>query len=244
MTALIRFKPHGGGILDRNKRDGAVLVLGDTMKSASVWSDMSGRGNHGLVYGATTPPPATPQALGYLFDGVDDYVDAGNDASLNFTKTSSFSGSAWINISNIAASNYIFSKQRILSPYEGYGFSVNTDGKLWVQLVDTTVKSKRVNSSQTLVGGVWYHVGFTYNGSTSASGIKIYINGLDKTGTILFDEAFITDMSNILPFQIGVRDITHEPFNGSIDEVRIYNRALSAGEITKLFNRYRGKFGI
>ena len=233
MTALIRFKPHGGGILDRNKRDGAVLVLGDTMKSASVWSDMSGRGNHGLVYGAGTPPAATPGALGYLFDGVDDYVDCGNNASLDITNAITIS--AWVKTS-MASATYGANLVRkggaayFLSLGDGVASSPKVTGYLyingdWRSLKGTTA----VND------GNWHNALFTYDGSY----LRVYRDGVIDATPLLYVGSINTDA---LALELGYYGLGF--FNGSIDEVRIYNRALSAAEIKRYFERTRILFGV
>jgi len=112
-----------------------LLWLNDNGKTASNWYDQSGKNNHGLVYGAGTPPPATPGALGYDFDGVDDYVNVGNNASLNFG-TGDFTISAWVQVSSIAELGYtIYSKHdAALTDSAGYAFQIYEDDLYFFRL--------------------------------------------------------------------------------------------------------------
>ena len=231
MTALIRYRPHGAGILDRNKRDGAVLVLGDTMKSASVWSDMSGRGNHGLVYGAGTPPAATPGALGYLFDGVDDYVNAGNAASLNITNAITIS--AWVFKKNNSITGHVLGKRTATTGYFLYDASETT--MIFTVKIGGVSKSATTNS-QTFLNN-WNHVVGVYNGSN----VIIYVNGIKQT---LMSSITGNIDSNTNSLFVGSYDGTVQFFDGSIDEVRIFNRALNATEIKRLYERTRILFGV
>jgi len=232
LTALIRFKPHGGGILDRNKRDGAVLVLGDTMKSASVWSDMSGRGNHGLVYGAGTPPAATPGALGYVFDGVDDYVDVGNAASLNITNA--ITVSAWVKPTGAHAGGYggIWDSNAA----DGRILIVN-DGSLLAQFTIGGVAKSITAAVNSVPLNVYTNVIFVCDGAEAV----FWINGAKQTPTAA--TGTILTSTQIRKIGWGHAAATYF-FNGSIDEVRIFNRALSATEIKRLYERTRILFGV
>jgi len=229
LTALIRTHPFG-----RNKdRHGRVLYLSDTQKSASVWSDMSGRGNHGIVYGAGTPPAATPGALGYDFDGVDDYVDAGNAASLNIEGAAPFSVSFWIKHTGDGVSPYPrpLYKQRYVSPTDRGGWIVylTNAGSLGFQTNNNT----NVSSSTTISKNIWYHVIATYDGTNQRLYVDAVLKDTDaSTGTGTHAVANLTFGS-----QGGY-------FNGSINEVRIFNRALSATESKRLYNRTRILFGV
>ena len=229
---LIRSRPHGKGILGRNK-PGPVLYLGDTQKSASRWSDISGRGNHGLVYGAGTPPPATPQALGYLFDGVDDYVDCGNNASLDITNEVTIAGWVKPNITSVWWGAF----GKGASDTNGYRIILQgSTGKPYFDF-KTTIGSKQLISTTVLNFGSWNHIVAIYDPDGGANNVKIVLNGITTqdthSGTIL---------TTADPFKIGVQAAKY--FNGSIDEVRIYNRALSTSEIKRYFERTRILFGV
>jgi len=216
---------------------GLVAYYNDDGKSAATWQDMvnypNGK-NNGTIYGATTPPPATPQALGYLFDGVDDYVDAGIDASLGFSNN--FTAIVWSNETNVD-DNYrmIIDKTDFSAGFKGWNiFRMKTSlgGKMRFEIltgVDTTVQ---IFSNSAMTTG-WHQIVVTM----SSGELKMYVDDVlqtdQKSGTMT--------SANTTHLLISTSSY---PFQGSIDEVRIYNRALSAGEITKLFNATRGKFGI
>jgi len=229
---LIRSRPHGKGILGRNKT-GPVLYLGDTQKSASVWSDMSGRGNHGIVYGAGTPPPATPQALGYLFDGVDDYVDAGNGASLRDTLLG-ITVEAWIYPTNYTGhtSNQWVIVSKFTYPTLGWWFHLRNGGDVNFNTLDGAVHY--TVTSVTIPLNQWSHVVGWSNGITN----KIYINGIERasaaSGTLTASNANLRIAATT----------TDYIFQGTIDEVRIFNRALSATEIKRLYDRTKILFGV
>jgi hypothetical protein len=84
-------------------------------------------------------------------------------------------------------------------------------------------------SNSVIATGVWYYLATTYDPSTRQ--VKIYINGVsDRTVTLS------TGLSLTANFSIGGDAHNDNAFDGLIDEVQIYNRALSASEILAIFN--------
>jgi hypothetical protein len=107
------------------------------------------------------------------------------------------------------------------------------EGKVYSHLIHAWDKNViRVNTKNPVSLNQWHHVFVTYDGSSKAAGVTIYVDGkpapLDRThdaltGTIRTDR----------PLVIGRRS-ANAPFKGNIDEVRLYSRALSAGEVEQL----------
>jgi hypothetical protein len=197
-------------------------------------SDSSGNGNHGtLMNGPIWIDGKRLKALD--FDGVDDYVEVPHSTTLTFPN---FTLEAWIylrtDIGNeqrrIISKQY--TEQRSYSfDIFGNGYSGSTgnqlvlsigNGATWINFMSTTHLTKET----------WYYVVGTHEGTTS----KIYINGgLDKEGTTTTQT---TD--NPAPLTIGCSHETgpENPhisafFPGIIDDVRIYDRALSQQEIQR-----------
>ncbi|MDI6891368.1 MAG: LamG domain-containing protein, partial [Thermodesulfovibrionales bacterium] len=85
---------------------------------------------------------------------------------------------------------------------------------------------------------IWYHVAMSYN-STSRE-IKTYVNGELKDTTILSGLNSYEIDTSTYSFEIGYTGAPSDPqwFNGTIDEVRIYNRALNASEIQAHYEEY------
>jgi len=208
-----------------------VLWLNDNGKTASNWYDQSGKNNHGTVYGATTPPPATPQALGYLFDGVDDYVDVGSAASLN---NSNFSISLWYK-SYEKTSIKVLTSKRKNSDY--WAIMQRADG-IRLELFNGISYFNSLYFDNYLINE-WHNVVTT----VSNSNYLLYVDGL-----LISDSSDLTDFEPVLEDKIFIANMEAAPtlynFNGSIDEFRIYNRALSADEIWSHYITQKGKFGL
>jgi hypothetical protein len=90
------------------------------------------------------------------------------------------------------------------------------------------VDGKSVSGSTTLSSGVTYHVAGTFDGST----LNVYVNGVNDGSLV----ATTTIPTNSLPLRIGADQTGANRFSGWIDEVEIFNRALSQSEIQAIFN--------
>lgn len=183
---------------------------------------------------------------GMEFDATDDYVSTGDYES---TFQDDFTLSAWVrtNDGNSAVIQNIFGVQN--TSFGRISAHIHTNGNLFFTL-DTENVSEiyPTNGTYSFSDGPseWTHLTFTVVGSdTSDYAMKIYANGeLVKWGSLsgLLLSEINTSSKNLY---IGANnDSTPEKyFYGDIDEARIYNRALSAGEVKDLYNWAPGPVG-
>ncbi len=180
-------------------------------------SDSSGNGNHGTIYGAIFVQGVSGQALS--FDGMDDYVDNGNNLNL---QTSVVTVEGWIKASDLSQhAPTIITKSRKGS--DGYVMGT-IDGSFFIEISHPggwNIISKGIQAD------TWYHVAMTYENNKLIG----YLNG-EEFGNLSYTMATPV----IEPLKIGHGYDTMgswgtKGFNGFIDEVRIYNRALNASEI-------------
>jgi serine/threonine protein kinase/formylglycine-generating enzyme required for sulfatase activity len=82
--------------------------------------------------------------------------------------------------------------------------------------------------------GRWRHLFVTYDGKSKAAGVRIYIDGRPAPMEVLKDQLTET-IRNKVPLQIGRRSPTRFPFQGALDDVRIYNRRLDDNEVASLY---------
>ena len=163
-----------------------------------------------------------------IFDGVDDYIDCGDDTSLNITNYVTIS--AWIKFS-ATHSDYA----NIAGRWENgepsmYSIAVKSDNKI-VFLSKNDGETRDATSINTYNDGNWHFV----VGYMDGSNVRLNIdNGVEN----IVGEAYTGDVTEnpTMPFKIGSWE-TGQYFNGSIDEVKIYNRALSADEIRNLYEQ-------
>lgn len=152
------------------------------------------------------------------FDGTDDYMDIGNDSSLSISGALSIT--AWIYADSLSGFPMIISKRKSLFEH-AYQF-YSTSNKL--NYNNGTI----VQSTGTISTGVWTHVGVTFDGS---GGVSFYINGSSAgTATAASTNPTNTDAVTIAKAYNG------NYFNGKIDELALFNSALSASDITAIYN--------
>lgn len=165
----------------------------------------------------------TGQALS--LDGTSQYAAVPDDASLDIT--GSITLAAWIRPKKQALQNII--KKAIIGSENGYELSLSTEGNVFFRFNQTTsLDSFRLNSTGSYPddGETWMHIAATYDGSSI---IKIYINGVENASKALTAPPPIN--TNALSLVIGAQSDASRKFFGTIDDVRIYNSALSAAQI-------------
>jgi Concanavalin A-like lectin/glucanases superfamily len=94
--------------------------------------------------------------------------------------------------------------------------------------------------SGTLSPNTWYHVVAVYDGGTTNSSIKLYLNGVRVDDADGGSGTFVSLANTASIFTVGATgDDYSYPFAGKIDDARVYNRALSATEVKQLYNAER-----
>ena len=196
---------------------GLVAAYGFDEGSGTSTADQSGNGNVGAL--SNTLWSATGKFGSALsFNGSNARVNVNDSASLHFTN--GFTLEAWIRPNALSDWATVVLKER--TGYYAEALYADTDtGKPSAHVYTSSDHELRGPSS--LPVGSWSYVTATYNGSTLA----LWVNGTQVasqavTGTII---------ANTGPLRIGGNAIWGEYFNGLIDEVRVYNRALNATEI-------------
>ena len=188
--------------------------------------DDSGYGNDGIVNGATWTTGRFGGALS--FDGVDDYASVPHDASLNITGDITISAFVYLTQGG--------SNQAIVTKCVGGGARDNpfafyttyhAEPDLCLVRADASAH-ERVYGSRNILIGQWHHVLVRVEDKVP----DFYVNGI-VTGKYADTTFTRTPIGNANPLLIGRRD-DGLYFNGIIDEVLIYNRALSDSEIMTL----------
>lgn len=170
----------------------------------------------------------------HTFDG-GEYVSLGN--TMGFERTNPFSISTWIKTPTGGSGN-IFTKGLAQSGGPAYGAfeGIYGAGIVDFDLTGSDLTGLRVAALSTAINdNNWHYLAITYDGSSSPSGIKIYIDGISQTLTTEvnnLDSSIITTN----PFIIGVRTDLNSPFTGQIDNMKVYPYALSSSQITSDYN--------
>lgn len=196
--------------------------------SGTTAYDRSGQGNNGtLTNGPSVYPGKVGQALS--FDGTDDYVTLGQPTILN-NLTAPMTVSAWVKPSAFpSAGNYM----TIVGKMYDWQLEVHDNGGVMFRRWSAYQSSG--GTPAALGTGIWSHVAVTLS-TDGSNNCLIYVNGvLNSTGTIA--TPLNTNTANTKISGYIQSDINY--FAGPIDEVRLYDRALSAAEIATLYNMSR-----
>jgi hypothetical protein len=193
-------------------------------------NDESGNGNNGTVNGATLTTDRFGNAnKAYSFDGVNDFVKVLDNDLLDLTQNLTLS--AWISPNSVINEQAIIGKGKI-SSQTGYSLLHNVliPKKTGISIQNQPIPASEAHiNSSTLNLNTWYQLVGTYNGSK----LKLYVNGIlvDTVSTsIQLMPNSLTDL------YIGCELSGFRFFNGKIDDIGIWNRALTQQEITALFN--------
>ncbi len=193
--------------------------------------DSSGRGNGGTLANGPQWVPGNDGGALY-FDGTDDYVDLGTPSELylpeNYTYTAWFK--VGVDINGDSGAQYLLCIGSRSDLVFGEEDGVGINGDLSLHYYDSATTFHAVGIGQTVWSSdEWHMVAGTKD---SATGHKIYLDGeLKNSDTNTNDDNHAT--SRII--SIGAMGWnTDEYFNGTIDDVRIYNRVLTQEEIQEV----------
>ncbi len=129
-----------------------------------------------------------------------------------------------------APSGAIVTRDEDIFEPNGHGLNLR-DGRIEYDYVTKWVdEGIRLRTEKKITLNQWHHVALTYTGSRWASGVKIYVDGEDQKLEILLDDFNSQGAVKREPLRIGAGGGHENRFHGSIDEVRIYKRALSPAE--------------
>lgn len=228
------------GTLDNIVTNGLVFNLDASQKgsypgSGSNWVDLAGSATATLYNGAVY----SSNNSGIIsFDGVNDYVNSGYDLSWN--NSNSITVDFWVSPSTISGGNYgIIGKEHPDWEWAFFQYASN------LQLVYWNTAGGHTNDMDFAVyafptANTWYHVVYTWNGSTST----FYVNGTNAGSKVSSNPSINQNRSNNV--MIGGHTYVWGDYywNGKIGSVRFYNRALSQSEITQNYNASKTKYGL
>ena len=199
-------------------------------KFGSEVTDLSQSNNTGIVFGAQSVDGKFGQALS--FNGVNQWVNISNPQNVNF-KTQSFSITQWIKFTTQGPKENIPLRRESILPRNLAGFNI-VGNNLKFELYDSKIEGSfsqqyKATPSINLADGQWHFVAGVRDGDK----IYLYADGVlvgSQLGVINFNFTG-SSLLSLGSYTTGNGGF----FSGAVDEIHIYNRALTENELSLLF---------
>jgi hypothetical protein len=228
MSIIIKNASHGPKVVT----DGLVLCLdaGNSKSypgSGTTWTDLSGNGNNGTL---TNGVGYNSGNLGSLvFDGTDDFIDFTSDSNLLPAAGLTVS----VRIKTGVADRWLVNKTSNSST-KGYSM-VGTIASFMQFGVNGII----VTTPSVITTGAWLNLVGTWTPSTS---LLMYQNGvLVNTNTTSIPSSIINPSVNL---EIGRNPNGTDNWDGNLAQVSIYNRALTASEVSQNYNALKSRYQV
>lgn len=232
-------------ILKTDFVDGKVQLKGDISSDVYVYyklnessgtfvSDSSGNGRNGNTI--NNPSWVAGKLNNCIeFNGaLSQMVDSGAIASFERTEPKSYE--FWFN-TTITTLRSIIVKY---SSTQVKGFLCElTGGNIIFRLYSSGTKHLDIQTVTSWANGLWHHCVITYDGTSYASGVKIYIDGISQSLTTISDTLDST-IINTNPLLIGSRG-TSAHYYGKLDEILIWGKVLTQSEVSYRYNAGTGR---
>ena len=230
---------YTGGIVT----DGLVLHLDAAKRdsypgSGTTWHDLSGNGNDGtLTNGPTFSGVAKDAAI--EFDGSNDVVEL--PAANTILDDTYYTIECWIKSSDDGTSSGQYATFIGTRVGKNASLARNSNGGQAMFLFDTVAEGNtNLVGTSVVFDENWHHIVGTFDNGVG----KLYVDGVLENTATKTAPADLSSESSVI-FGIG-RDpsSTSRIFSGEIAIGTVYNRALTASEISQNFNAQRGRYGI
>lgn len=174
------------------------------------------------------------------FDGSDDYITMGDVLGTLIDRYTTFTVSVWVRPGTVSTSHVVIARQNETTLPSGWNLYVQ-NYEFGFGLIHTWI----TNCIQTYSTGtvdltdeLWHHIVITYDGSGDGSGVSFYFDGQPMARAVAYNNLTSSIYKSGTPLTIGKRDISGSPqyYPGSIDNVTLWNKELSAAEVLELHN--------
>ena len=204
--------------------------------SGSTWTDLSDQGNNGTISGCAYLSSAPAN---FNFDGSNDRITFSSAQDVGGEITMSF----WVYPSVLNSSINTFLSTKGSSTSTGYAFYANgwntTNRKLIFEVANGSSAGSVQSADDVVVDNQWQNFVVTCVRSTGAT--VLYKNG----SSITTDTLSITDWGNSGTFEIGkFFGISNYWYDGRMAIAQVYNKALTATQVSNHFDSFKGSFGL
>ncbi len=224
----------GNGLALTGSETGLVSVWHmDALNPGWLIGDSSGKAHHGNATDDVLYDANGQVGSALEFDGSDDYIEIADSDALDITN--SITISTWIKSDDVTKQQVIISKNDAGGD-DGFFMHVTAVGAAEFRYWGGEGEAIAYTPTYTILNNNWYHLVGRFDDDSNTH--EIYVNGV-LSGTGAGTKTMATNNESL---RIG-RQPGGNFFDGSIDEVAIWGRALSVAEIEKLYQRGHGKFG-
>jgi hypothetical protein len=224
----------GGGV--NIVTNGLVLYLDASntksyVSGSTTWNDVSRSGNNGTLTNGPTFNSGNGGSI--VFDGSNQYIKPPNSTTLQLTN---FTLSSWVRINVQNIDQFIIDTSTNGGSGFGYSYRIKTDNKIRFWAYDA---NNALDSTTTISPNIWYNILVTYNNTSKIQ--SIYINGVFNVSNTHTNTFVVSTVTNL---QIGGSLVLGGYINGNIAQTSIYNRNLSASEVSQNYNATKSRFGL
>ena len=170
------------------------------------------------------------------FSGTD-YLSISDASQSGLDGMTDLSIAAWVNPDTLSNSeNAVVSKFDNGAGQRQYEMNIRSTGEIRVSIGHaggSTASSVETTTSTITVGGGWFHIGFSFDGS--ASRVRVYLNGSELTNNTV---TATTIVNSGAPFHIGTRGESSPAgqfFDGQIEQVLLWNKVAAASEFLDIY---------
>lgn len=229
---------YDNNLFDYTKNIISQIQLDTANTGASLIRDVGFRntGCNGTVVGAPTISNNMSGGKALKFGGTNDYVNFGTTINSYLATDKKFSVSFWFKSEVSATDQALFSNADFASPFKGFDIVMVAAGTLRIDLVQEvspTQFARRVTTA-TYNNNAWRHLVVTYDGLFAATGIKLYIDGVEQTLTTQ-QNGIVGAATSVTNLQVGARDALNIPLNGQLSNIMVFDKELTYLEAKDLY---------
>lgn len=223
-------------ILDTNE---PILKLDATnlnsyLPNSLTWKDISYNGNNGTL---TNGVSYNGQSM--VFDGANDYVNLGNKFN---PLLSSQTISIWFKTSDVTSIKFLLSKGNISSVVIGYSIFIES-GILNCRMNANGLSTQKADNRFNISANTWYNVVMVID--REANILRSYLNNILSTTTVFGTNITgFNSITNTKNFYLGATETPSNYFIGQLNDVLVYNRAITAQEVSDIYNNTKSKYGL
>jgi hypothetical protein len=151
----------------------------------------------------------------------------------DFDTKQGFSIGAWVKIPRRGTTGALAARMDNGNFFRGWDFWIEND-KVGMHIINKwDTDALKIYSKTPLQPNQWYHVVITYDGSSKAAGVKLFVNGALQP-TDVFTDKLSGTIKTTVPFKVGQRHASERVKDVSLQDLRVYSKTLSGPQVQQL----------